>query len=185
MNYSKKAVRRKSSRAHLLLPLAGAGLILAVVAAFMLRRSETYPVSYVIRTIREIALSADQPGAPSEAGLLGPWRISAVSVDPVSGHFLDFKVQCGQMYIAAKTAHITVDPQADTFSIEMWDVVFLRVPDGEEAPPAGLNTLAYHVLGPAPYGADIVADGTTAYQTPDGASGGDPSPLTVAEEAMR
>ncbi len=183
---ARSRLARGASRAHLLLPLAGAGFIIAGTAALLLTPGKTYPVSYVIRTIREIALSAGRPGAPPDAGMLGPWRIRATGVDPVSGRFDDFHVHCGPMLIAAKSANVTVDPSADTFSIEMWDVVFLRVPDDPEAARAGVHRLDYHVLGPAPYGADIVADGTSAYLAPPGREGGAAvSPLTVAEEAMR
>jgi hypothetical protein len=119
-------------------------------------RSQTE--TQAIESIRDIALG--QPGLAG--GHIGSWRISAVSVDQRTGDLKDFRLESGAMSVAAKTARIVVDPEHDTFTFNLEDVVYTRVPieDGENpSRDQYLLELEHYVLGPAPYGVDIVTDG--------------------------
>ena len=155
---------KDASRARLVLPVAAAGVVVACVCLLLRGPPEKHTVSQVARMIRETALASNEPDAPLEAGILGPWLITAERVDPVNGHLLSFRLKSGQMLIAATSARIDIDPEADTFSFEMWDVVYTRVPDPkEENQDAYTYTLEHYVLGPAPYRFDIVADGAAGF----------------------
>ena len=127
----------------------------AVIAIVLIvsGRQQTQSVSHVVRQVQKIAL-----GKP-EGGLIGPWWISAATADPVAGELIGLKVEVGPVLIAARKARIVVDPVNDTFRFEMSAVMMTRIDD----PPSGeehhLVELEHYVLGPIPYGADIVADG--------------------------
>ena len=62
------------------------------------------------------------------------------------------------MEIAARRARVVVDATDDTFSIELHDVVFTRIPDDEPGPEHFVLSSQLHVLGPVPYEVDIVPD---------------------------
>ena len=132
----------------------GAALVAVVVIVLLLSGShQTKSVSEVVGEIHEIALAQPQ------GGLIGPWWVSAAELDPLTGTLSFFKVEGGSLHIAARTARVVVDPQADTFQIEMWDVVVTGV--GEPVAEGGsheLIDLPHYVLGPIPYGVDIVPD---------------------------
>jgi hypothetical protein len=154
---------KDAARARLVLPVAGAGLIIACAGLLLRGTPERHTVSQVARMIQETALASSEPDAPPEAGILGPWLITAERIDPVNGHLLNFRLQSGQMMIAAMSARIAIDPENDTFSFEMWNVVYTRVPEPrEENQKAFTHALEHYVLGPAPYKFDIVADGAGA-----------------------
>ncbi len=132
----------------------GAALVAVVVIVLLLSGSHrTKSISEVVGEIHEIALAQPQ------GGLIGPWWVSAAELDPLTGTLSFFKVEGGSLHIAARTARVVVDPQADTFQIEMWDVVVTGV--GEPVAEGGaheLIDLPHYVLGPIPYGVDIVPD---------------------------
>lgn len=114
---------------------------------------ETQTVSQVIENVHKVALA--KPGG----GLIGPWWVSAQSYDAEAGRLRDFKMECDPVRIAARSTRVVVNPHADSFQLEMWDVVVARVPQQE-----GLSTehdlleLDRYLLGPIPYGVDIVPD---------------------------
>ncbi len=129
--------------------------VVAVVGIIVLVSSshETLTASEVISRIHEIALAKPQ------GGLIGPWWVSASSHDPVSGKLKALRVEWGDVRIAAKTARVVIDPVADTFRFEMWDVVMVYINAGEDAeggPP--LIDVDHYEFGPIPYGVDIVPD---------------------------
>lgn len=140
---------RVRRRLKLLLP------VVAVVGIIVLVSSshETLTASEVISRIHEIALAKPQ------GGLIGPWWVSASSHDPVSGKLKMLRVEWGDVRIAAKTARVVIDPVADTFRFEMWDVVMANIDVGEET-KAGRPLVAvdHYEFGPIPYGVDIVPD---------------------------
>lgn len=158
------AAPSSSVRARLILPVAGAGLLIGCGLLLLRGGHETHTVSQVARSIHEIALTANAPDAPPEAGLVGPWRVSAERLDPLSGKLIDFNIKSGVMMISARTAQVVIDPDADTFSFDMRDVVFVRVPRlREEGREAAIHHLDRYTLGPAPYNVDIVPDGAAAF----------------------
>ncbi|MHC4107309.1 MAG: hypothetical protein ACYSXF_00045 [Planctomycetota bacterium] len=142
-------------RVRLILPVAALGLLVAGVGLLIQTTGEAHSVSRVTRSIRDVVLSKP------DGGLIGPWLVSAREQDPLTGEFQDFKMESGSMRIAAKTARLAVDPYTDTFSFELWDLVLTRVPDAEDkSADSYLIQMDHHVLGPAPYGADITSDGS-------------------------
>jgi hypothetical protein len=131
----------------------------------MRAQRSAHTVSHVVRSISESALAAGRADSPLEAGLLGPWRIAAEEIDPVDGTLQNFRVQGGNMMITARSARIIVDADRDAFSFELDDLVFVRVPTpAEPERTARIHRLEHYVLGPAPYGMEIVPDGSSAYR---------------------
>ena len=150
----------------LLLRLAAAGVFVAGIVLLVTSSHNTRTVSQVIDEINELALAKPQ------GGLIGTWWVSAGDKDPDDGQLLDFKVECGPVHIASRSARIIVNPQKDTFRFEMTDVVFARIPGfGEEETVGALRQLDRYVLGPLPYDGDIVAD-----------KGATRTPLAIGEE---
>jgi len=172
---------RKHGTPHLrlLVPVAGAGLLAALAGVLLRGNAEAHSVSEVVRMVREIALAGNAADAPPGAGMIGPWKIAATGIDPVSGRLLDFRLKSGRLILATREAQVHVDPDTDTFSIEMWDVVYTRLPETDSADDdAVVHSLDHYILGPAPYGIDIVPDarGTHDDARPDG-----PPPIVLAE----
>lgn len=171
----KAAGRGGASRARLILPFAAAGLFIACIAVLLHGSRDSHTVSYVQRTVRDIALAGGSPQAPPGAGAIGPWKISASDVDPFTGEFLDFHLEAGSIVLGAQRAVLHVDARADTFGFEMWDVVFTRVPSpDDDEQDAFVHRMDHYVLGPAPYGKNIVPDGGS------GAPAAPPSPAPAA-----
>ena len=109
-------------RLTLLLPVAAVVGMLILVSG----SPETLTASEVISRIHEIALARPQ------GGLIGPWWVAASSHDPVSGKLKMLRVEWGDVRIAAKTARVVIDPVADTFRFDMWDVVMANIDAGED-----------------------------------------------------
>jgi len=151
--------QRPSSRARLILPFAAMGLFVACVGVWMHGSQSGHTVSHVHRTVRDIALAAGVDDAPADAGTLGPWKIAAQEVDPVTGEYRRFRLESGRMMISAARARLLVDPEDDSFSFEMWDVVYTRLPArGQTEDDSFVWSMDHYLLGPAPYGMDIVPD---------------------------
>jgi len=154
------AARRGVSRARLIVPFAAAGLFIACIAVLLHGSRQRQTVSHVHRTVREIALAGGAPDARPGAGAIGPWRISAADVDPITGQYIDFHLESGPIVLGAEKAVLLVDARADTFAFEMWDVVFTRVPEsGDDELGAFVHRMDHYILGPAPYGMNIIPDG--------------------------
>jgi hypothetical protein len=157
--------RPASARGRLVLPVAGAGLLIACGFVLLRGGPEQHTVSEVKRTIRDIALAASAPDAPPGAGEIGPWLIAADAHDPLTGVFTNFHLESGRMVLTARTADLIVDAATDSFTFELHDVVYMRIPD-EGKPEEGVESFMHHLdhyrLGPAPYGADIVLDSAAA-----------------------
>ncbi|MHC4908110.1 MAG: hypothetical protein ACYTF9_00115 [Planctomycetota bacterium] len=148
---------RRRSNAWLILPVLALGIIAACALALFRMNTPVRTISEVTREVAALALHRGESGQ-EDGGTLGPWWITASSIDPASGFLLDFRVSSGQLHIAAGSAHILVDAERDAFSFQLYEVVVTRVPDGGEAADAYLVTLDEHLLGPIPYGVDIVPD---------------------------
>jgi hypothetical protein len=140
-----------------LLPVAVAGIAAALFLVLVPRVSPAQSTDDVARTIRDIALRPGDRGLPP-GGTLGPWQISAAEYDDLAGHFVDFQLVCGSVCVAARSARLNVDPEADTFSFELEEVVYtVLAPPGDDGEPRStLRSLDRYTLGPAPYGVDIV-----------------------------
>ncbi len=130
-----------------------AALVVAFVILLVSGSPETRTVSEVIAEVHEIALHEPQ------GGLIGRWWVSAAGIDPDTGRLRSFKIECGPIHIAAKSARVIVNHHADSFQFEMLDVVMARVPEpGEPDDDEVLRVLDRFVLGPLPYPMDIVPD---------------------------
>ena len=145
----RRSLSRVRWRLKLLLPvIAVVGIIVLVSGSH-----ETLTTSEVISRIHEIALAKPQ------GGLIGPWWVSASSHDPVSGKLKMLRVEWGDVRIAAKTARVVIDPVADTFRFDMWDVVMANIDVGEDTKGGRpLIDVDHYEFGPIPYGVDIVPD---------------------------
>jgi hypothetical protein len=152
----------------LVLRLAVVALVVVVVVFLVSGSHEQHTVSEVINEVHRIALAKPQ------GGLIGSWWVSAAGIDPDTGRLLAFKIECGPIHIAARSARVIVNPHDDSFQFEMWDVVMARVSD-EGGPDDDVDTLRRrdrYVLGPLPYTVDIVPDEGPAH----------PPPLTLTDE---
>ncbi len=137
----------------LMLRLGAAGVVVAGILLLVTGSDDRRTVSQVIDEIHELALAKPQ------GGLIGPWWVSAAGRNPDDGRLLDFKIEYGPVNIAARTGRVIVNPQRDSFSFEMTDVVFTRMPrPGAEETGSSLHELDRYVLGPLPYHANIVPD---------------------------
>ncbi|MDY7107685.1 MAG: hypothetical protein SYC29_03520 [Planctomycetota bacterium] len=168
-----------AARARLILPFAAAGLFIACIVVLLQGSRESHTVSHVQRVVRDIALAGGSPDAPRGAGAIGPWKISASDVDPLTGEFADFHLEAGAIVLGAERAALFVDVKADTFGFELWDVVFSRVPPpGEDDSGAFVHRVDHYILGPAPYGKNIVPDANC------GAPIGRPQPPAPSEQTV-
>ena len=148
--------------------MAGVGCLLAGAIMYMVREPPPTTVSTVTRQIAEIALAGGRAGTPRGADAVGPWRLSASSIDSITGEYQNLRVASGDTIIASRRAKLHVDPVTDTFSFEMWDVTFLTAPSAESGEEGFVHQLDHHVLGPAPFNTDVVPDGGTAPTPIDG-----------------
>jgi hypothetical protein len=138
---------------RLALRLGAVVLIVGFVAFVVSGTHEKRTVQEVIDEIHGIAL--DDP----RGGLIGRWWVSAAGVDPDTGRLLSFKLECGRIHIAARSARLVVNPHTDSFEFEMWDVVMAKVPESGDAENSdSLRVLNRFTVGPLPYRADIVPD---------------------------
>jgi hypothetical protein len=165
-HHHRSTKQRGPSRARLILPVALAGVLIAMLGLALHRPRQRHTVSQVARTIRSIALAGGAPNATHDAGEIGPWRIGATDIDPMTGEYTNFTLASGQMMLGAKRAKLLIDADHDAFSFELWEVSFTRVPDDEEIPkdeaPSFVHTMDHYIIGPAPYGADIIPDAASA-----------------------
>lgn len=150
---------RRRSRAWMILPVLGIGLLAASLVVLWWEPPQKQSVSEVTRQFRDIAMAKSPKPGLDDGGPIGPWWVTATDVDPVTGVFLNVHVRSGSMLIAADTARLVIDPATDTFQLELHDVVFTRVPDGDNPElKHHVLELDHHTLGPVPYGMDIVPD---------------------------
>lgn len=174
---SRQAPASGRSRARLILPIAGTGLLIACIVVITLSLRPTIGESDILRSIYSIALSKSQkPGVP-DGGPFGPWWISASRLDPISGTLHDFSITSDTIIIAAESARIEVDAFENTFSIDMNTVVLTRLPG--EAPDEVEQQLVkfdHYRLGPASFDVDILPDAGRLPPIEPGPSA-EPSPL--------
>jgi hypothetical protein len=161
--FTNRARPVQPSRFRLIVPVAALGIIVACVLVLLRREAPTQTVSRAMREITAIALTRSERPGVDDGGLVGAWWVSASGADPVSGDLHNLVVRSGTMLVAADRARLVIDPFADTFSFEMWDVVFTRV-EGADTNAEGypLQNNDHVILGPVPYAIDIVPDGGRA-----------------------
>ncbi|MHC4129265.1 MAG: hypothetical protein ACYTE6_09890 [Planctomycetota bacterium] len=135
------------------LRLGAAALVVGMIVFLISSSREQRTVSEVIDEIHQIAL--DEP----QGGLIGRWWVSAAGVDPDTGRLQAFKLECGPVHIAARSARVIVNHHTNSFQFEMWDVVMARVPDQDDPDDQDtLRVLDRFSLGPLPYSTDVVPD---------------------------
>jgi hypothetical protein len=156
---AQKTSTRVSSR---LLARVGIAAVVVTIVVFLISSSrDRRTVSEVIDEIHGIAL--DKP----QGGLIGRWWVSAAGVNPDTGRLESFKLECGPVHIAARSARVIVNPNTDSFQFEMWDVVMARVPDQDDPEDQDtLRVLDRFALGPLPYTTDIVPDKPAKHRPP-------------------
>lgn len=140
---------------RLILRLGAVVLVIGFVVFLISGARQRRTVQEVIDEIHGIAL--DQP----RGGLIGRWWVSASGVDPDTGRLESFKLECGPVHIAARSARVIVKPHTNSFEFEMWDVVMAKVPEpGDDENDDTLRVLNRFTVGPLPYRTDIVPDDT-------------------------
>ena len=146
--------KSRRSYARLLLPFACAGLIIAGLLVIITRTmKETTTVAEIRDRIHGIALREPDGGG------VGPWWICASGLDPETGDLIDFHLETAQMRIAAKRARVIVNTEDDSMSLDLRDVVYVRIPDEDELGPEHVVLEKNRMLlGPIPVKADVVAD---------------------------
>jgi hypothetical protein len=154
------APRKRSAHSKLIIPFLSAGLLVAggvMIARDAMQRPHS--ASAVVRDLRDLALQRGvRPGQP-DGGELGPWWISASSFDPLSGELKNFRLKSGPIELAAQSARILVDPEADSIGFDLWRVVYTVLPNLAHPDQVGeLIELETYTLGPVPYGHEIVQD---------------------------
>lgn len=162
---------------RLLIPLVLIAASVLLTAAVLKRTTSTVTVSEVKRSFRQLALRQGDSREPRQGGEIGPWWIAADGCDDLlSGEFINFRLDSGNLHVAARRASLQVDPVADTVRIEMWGVVYTRAPytrRNEKSQDHFLHEMDHFVLGPASLGIDIVPDAEGAI--------GRTSPLPMAD----
>ena len=176
---------KRPSRARFILPIGGVGLFIACIFALVSGTKKSFGEAEVIRSIHSIALYRSEKPGVANGGPLGPWWISATSVDPVSGKLHDFSISTGTMIIAARTAMIDLDSEADTFAFDLEDVVMTLIPNSREPDTEEiLVTREHYRLGPAPFGANIVPDGGAAPRPNPNRAPPERSPLAGVQDDL-
>jgi len=142
-----------------------AGAIVAIVIGVLLHQEEPQTVSEVMRQVRDIVLQrSDRPGV-EDGGALGSLWISAQDADVMTGTLIGVRVRAGDVRLAARESRLIVDPDENTISFALDDVVFFRVPGNrinDASEQQSIMELDTFVIGPLPYKRRIVQDGHPA-----------------------
>ena len=169
------------SRARFIIPVVLIGLIVGLLGAVLKSHQPGMTVSEVTRAIRQVALRPSDRTEARQGGKIGPWWVAADECDdPLSGEFVNLRITSGNMLVAARRAKLHVDPRANSIRFEMWDVVFARVPytkRTEQSEEHFVHQMEHYVLGPAPWGDEIVPD------SGDDDAGGVPALVNAAKES--
>jgi hypothetical protein len=152
------------SRMWLIVPIGLAGIIVASIVAWTARPLPAHTVSEVTREIRQIVLHRSERPGVEDGGPFGEWWIAAREADAFTGTFAEFRLRTDRMRVAAKTAKLHVDPQANTISFALADVVIVRLPASRAATEGDhfVVELESLMLGPIPYPRRITPDGHPA-----------------------
>lgn len=135
-------------------------IVLTVLGAMRARRGEV-TVDEIVAEIYAVALSRSEREGVEDGGPIGPWWVAATRVDAERGLLLDFRLRSADLRVAARSARVVVDPDADTFGFELRDAVLTRFPEREsDGERVGLLTVERHHLGPVHEGRDIVEQRT-------------------------
>ena len=169
------------SRARFIIPVVLIGLIVGLLGAVLKSNQPGMTVSEVTRAIRQVALRPSDRTEARQGGKIGPWWLAADECDdPLSGEFVNLRITSGNMLVAARRAKLHVDPLANSIRFEMWDVVFARVPytkRTEQSEEHFVHQMEHYVLGPAPWGDEIVPD------SGDDDAGGVPALVNATKES--
>lgn len=118
-----------------------------------------FTASMVMRDLRDLALQRGAHAGQPDGGALGPWWISAVSYDPMSGELKNFRLKSGSIELAALSAKILVDPEADSIGFDLYRLVYTVLPNDTNPEQVGeLIEMKQYTLGPVPFGREIVPD---------------------------
>lgn len=153
-----------NTRARLVVPMGIAGVLAAIIISSLFQTEEPHTVSEVVRQIREIALrTSDKPGV-EDGGPLGLMWIAASDIDVLTGTMNQVRVRAGEVRLAARDGRVIADPEENTISFSLEDVVLFHLPRGsaDAEPDHSVTELDSFVLGPIPYKRRIVADGHPA-----------------------
>ena len=154
--YSPNNSQKPKSLKRFLLPVCGF-VIIAICIVFITKGpSKQHTVSSVVRNIHKIALTKP------DGGLIGLWWISAADINPITGQLISFNLECGPIIFGAKTAKVVVNPDMNSFSFEMKDVVAVRAVRGKnnKSNDDFMLEMDSYTIGPISLTEDIVADST-------------------------
>lgn len=118
--------------------------------------AKQHTVSSIVRDIHKIALTKP------DGGLIGLWWICADDINPITGQLISFNLECGPIMFGAKTAKVIVNPDMNSFSFEMLDVVAVRAVRGarSKANDDFMLEMDSFTIGPISLHEDIVPDST-------------------------
>lgn len=125
-------------------------------------------ITEVARQVSEIVLRSSDRRGVEDGGPVGPLWIAARTANEMNGTFADMQVRAGHIRLAARGGRLIVDPDENTISFALEQVVLVRIPDGraeaESEPEFGQSIMEFEtfVLGPVPYKPRIVDDGHPA-----------------------
>lgn len=154
--FSSNQSSKTNSIRRFFMPFGGV-IIIAICISFIVRKpSNQHTVSSVVRDIHKIALTKP------DGGLIGLWWISADDINPITGQLLSFNLECGPIIFGAKTAKVIVNPDMNSFSFEMQDVVAVRAVRGKnnKANDDFMLEMDSYTVGPISLLEDIVSDST-------------------------
>lgn len=145
---------KSQSLRRFLLPFCGIIIVAICIALITKGPSNQHTVSSVVRDIHKIALTKP------DGGLVGLLWISAGDINPITGQLLSFNLECGPIIFGAKTAKVIVNPDMNSFSFEMKDVVAVRAVRGKhsDADDDFILELDSYTFGPISLREGIVAD---------------------------
>ncbi len=154
--YSPNKTSKPQSSRRFLLPFCGVIIIAICIALITKGPSKQHTVSSVVRDIHKIALTKP------DGGLIGLLWISADDINPITGQLISFNLECGPIIFGAKTAKVIVNPDMNSFSFEMKDVVAVRAVRGKhsDANDDFMLEMDSYTVGPISLHEDIVTDST-------------------------
>ena len=139
--------------------ITGVVFIAALMGAGLLGSGKPQTVLEVRDEIYNIVLSKSGDEFWDHGGIIGPWHVAATSIDDSTGDLHDFRLVSGSINLGASRARLVIDPEQDTFSFHLRDVVIMNVPNEHDLPTDDrqLIPLDAFILGPAKYHRPIIA----------------------------
>lgn len=121
-----------------------------IVLSWMTLRAGTRKVQAAGDVRRDLA------AVVTEGGYIGVFFMRGERYDLAEGEFHNFTAETDDLMLSAKRARVRIDAQNDAISFELFEVVVMRVPEGDTGMDVTFQRLDRYELGPFPYKLDIV-----------------------------